>query len=91
MAGPLRRAGLFTGVVSDDEQPAGDYVRGELTRFQVKTIISYVVVAASLWTVGLANGRRTVLELAGFWSLLVVYMVVLAVRRARTPRSDEGD
>ncbi|BEP15401.1 hypothetical protein acdb102_37120 [Acidothermaceae bacterium B102] len=36
--GPLRRAGLSLGLVSDDPQPASTYARGELTWFQLKMI-----------------------------------------------------
>jgi hypothetical protein len=65
------------------------YVRGELTRFQLKMILLYVVIAVGAWIDWWATGRRTALELAAFWSLMVLWMAWVAVRRSRTPRSDE--
>lgn len=67
------------------------YVRGELTRFQVEMIVVYAVIALAAWIGWWANGRRTLLELAAFWSVLVLWMARVGVRRARTPRSDLPD
>jgi hypothetical protein len=88
-AGPLRRAGLYLGLVSDDPSPAAGYVRGELTRFQLKMTLFYVLIAAAFWIGWWTTGRRTVLELAAFWSLMVLWMASVGLRRARTPRSQD--
>jgi hypothetical protein len=91
MAGPARRVGLYLGLVSDDPQPDNDYVRGALTWFQLKMMGVYLLTAVALWVSWAVAGRQSVLELAGFWSLLVLWMAWTGLRRARTPRSDLPD
>ena len=86
--GLVRRAGLFMGLVSDKRQPASTYVRGELTRFQLKMIGFYVAaVAGGLW-ISWVGQRPTarMLELAVLLDSCLVPLDVrwTAVRRARS-------
>jgi hypothetical protein len=88
-SGPLRRAGLYLGLVSDDPSPASVYLHGQLTRFQLTMTVFYALLTGGLWISWWASGRRTALELAAFWTLLTLWMASVGVRRARTPRSDD--
>jgi hypothetical protein len=82
--GPLRRAGLYLGLVSDDPQPASTYARGELTWFQLQMIGLYALLSGGLWVGWAARGGQTLVELAVFFSGLCLWMAFVGLRRSRT-------
>jgi hypothetical protein len=79
--GPLRKVGLYLGLVEPEER--GPFVAGGLTRFQLQMWVFYLLLTIGLWVLYVVQGGRGTPWLALFWTLNTCWFSFVAVRRAR--------